>query len=264
MSRFSKLLPSLFVVWGVLSAAQLACKGTPPTQVIPVTQWIPVTQVISVPVAVTVPVTSVPATQPMPGVILFALPTNPNALNPVLGWEPGKLGNQYVLSQETNVLTLEAGPDTNQWASITTAPLISYRFRGNFEAEIKVVCDLRQRVQLAGLGVRSPEDKNSWVRIARTYDYFTGQTLLTFTDQRGESAGLNYVAYSDTTVYLKIAREDVRYTLSYSRDGNTWSILQGVFSFEIPAEAEIFLTTYSNQNPHGSLAQFSNFRVVQR
>ena len=205
-----------------------------------------------------------PTPTPYSGPIPFASPSDSNALNPIFGWQPGSSeASSYDLTLNESMLTLIAGPRTDQWGPTNTAPLVAYPISGNFEAQVKAIFSPVQDPQLAGLGVRSAQDQNTWLRITRTFDHATGQSVSIIGAQQGHGLRLNATPYSDDTVYLKIARRGSLFTLSYSTNDQNWIDLQKDYVFEMASDVELFITVFS-VNPHGITAQFSDFIVEPR
>jgi hypothetical protein len=105
-------------------------------------------------------------------VIPFAAPDDPEALNPIFGWQPGSsTASTYDLAIEPGVLTLIAGPGTNQWDNTDSGPLIAYPFEGDFEARVEVAFEPSgSEYKLAGLGVRSVNEHTTWLRVMSILD----------------------------------------------------------------------------------------------
>jgi regulation of enolase protein 1 (concanavalin A-like superfamily) len=154
---------------------------------------------------------------------------------------------------------LIAGSGTEQWQGSNSAPLILYPFKGNFEAEVKVVFSPTQNYQIAGLGVRSAIDNNAYLRISRVIG-LAGQGILMQSNTQGGGFHGGFSPYADDTVYLKIERRGSLFNFFYSVDGGNWVNLQKDYVFDMPAEVEIFLIAYSTNN-NGVIAQFSDFQV---
>ena len=172
-----------------------------------------------------------------------------------------KLANAYDLMVNPGMLTLIAGGWTEQWDKTYTAPLVVYPFEGNFEAQVKVMFAPVRNYQAAGLGVRPAQTQDTFLRIAR--HFHDGQGLGVSGIQQGKGFGYG-VSYTDDTAYLKIERQGMLFTFSYSTNENNWVVLQKNYVFEMPTEVEIFLVCKSATNNEGIIAQFSNFIVVKR
>lgn len=197
--------------------------------------------------------------------ISFSAPDNPEELNPVLGWQPGSSNvNSYDLAMEPGALTLIAGMGTDQWQNTDSAPLVIYPFEGDFDAQVRVMLSPSgNTAKVAGLGIRAPQNHNTWLRIVRAW-VDDGLTVRAQANQQGNSARLNFVTYSGDTTYLRIERNGPLFTLSYSENGSNWIALVQDHVFEMPDDVEIYLITFSTASNEGALAQFHDFSVSQR
>lgn len=193
------------------------------------------------------------------GVILFLSPDDPEALNEVFGWQPGgSEANSYDLTLNPGALTLVGGPNTDQWRTTNSAPVVTFPITGDFLAEVKVVFAPDENWQGAGIGVRDIGNP-TWLRIARQYN--NGNTVWVTGADDGSELRLAEAEYIANTVWLRVQRRGSVYTFSYSTNGSNWIDLEKDLVFELPDEVEIFLLTYSTANT-GIVAQFSDFRVV--
>jgi hypothetical protein len=201
---------------------------------------------------------------PSPGLILFHASNNPQALNPVLDWQRGEsYANTYDLTLYPGALALIAGPGTDQWQGRNSAPLILYPFEGNFETEVKVVLSPTEKYQMAGLGVRSAADKNTYLRITRLMDN-PGQGILMQSSIQSTGFRGSFSPYLDDIVYFKIERRGSLFNFHYSSSGRYWVNLQKDYVFNMPTEVEIFLVVYSTTSSRGIVAQFSDFQIVRK
>lgn len=207
--------------------------------------------------------TSVPPTPvPYSGVVVFSSADDPSKLNSVLGWQPGSSpANSYDLASQPGALTLIAGPGTDARGSTFSAPAIIYPFEGNFEAQVKVESQLAQCCQLVGLGVRSTQDHATWLRNTLTFD--DGHRITVAANRPEGNIYYKYEPYSGDVVYLKIERRGSVFNFSYSANGSNWVTLQKDYVFDLPADAEIFLYTYST-NRQGISAHFYDFAVFDK
>ena len=243
-----------------------------------------VTRLVEVPVEVTRIVTATPdpntvavATSGTPGVtgtseaeapiagenedgfISFASPGDPEALNEALGWQPGgSAANSYDLTLNPGVLTLIGGPNTDQWRTTNSAPVVTYPVAGDFLAEVKVVFEPDQNWQAAGIGIRSIGDP-TWLRIARQYN--NGNTVWATGADNGSEMRLSEVEYIGNTVWLRVQRRGSIYNLSYSSNGTNWVDLERNLVFELPEDVEVYLITYSTTDT-GAVAEFSEFKII--
>lgn len=111
--------------------------------------------------------TSTPSSLSSLSTIPFSSSDSPLKLDSDFGWQPGGSGanSSQLLSQ--NTLMIIAGADTDHWQGTDTAPLVSYRVRGNFDVRVKVEINPKRNFQLAGIGVRSTSDSNTFIRVSR-------------------------------------------------------------------------------------------------
>lgn len=210
-----------------------------------------------------------PTAQPLPEIIPFISPGNPGLLNPAFGWQPGNSStNAYDSTSFPNALTLIAGGNTGQWAEEDSQPILFYPIEGNFEAQVKVVFNPIWGHELATLGVRSPQNHNTWLRFGSVYAGFSQnsgpeQRMVLDIDDRGKGAKIKTSPYPADTVYLKIRRQGSIFDFYYSADGVNWTALQTGYIAEMPANTEIFLTVGS-WGEGGALAKFYEFKVLRQ
>lgn len=207
-----------------------------------------------------------PTDTPSSGLIPFASPDNLQILNPTLGWQPdGSTANDYDLESYPAGLAIIAAPRTNQWGTLDTAPLITFPFQGDFEAQVKAVCHPVPFFQLCGLGVRSTQSHSTWLRISKdSTDIGSSPIIWATANQQGVPIQLNRAPYADDTVYLKILRKQSLFNLLYSLNGNNWVTLQSDYLFEISDAIEVFLIVYSDFTNDGFIAQFYDFSVFSK
>ena len=74
-----------------------------------------------------------------------------------------------------------------------------YRFSGDFEAQVRLSFNPTRCCQRAGLGIRSSQNPDNWIRIIRR----EAQALEI---QASDNNFLDTVSYSDEMVYFKIER----------------------------------------------------------
>jgi len=204
-----------------------------------------------------------PTPTPVSGSIPFGAPDDPLSLNPILGWQPGaSIASRYDLGLDPGALTLIAGPNTDQWKLVDTAPMILLAARGDLEAQVKVVFGPERNYEFVGLGVRSAEDNTTWVRLGR--GYYNGQSVGFTMMQRGKVLRDGVSPYSNDTVYFKIERRASLFALSYSVDGNNWVFLTKDSVIEVTDEVQIYLYAFSSErNDLGVVARFYDFAVIQ-
>lgn len=191
----------------------------------------------------------------------FASGSDPNQFSPVWKWYRGKSSSGiFTIDTEKNELTLLADTQTDQKDKDTTAPVLAYPFSGNFVVQARLnfqkLADSPD--QIAALGVRDPANPNQWIRIERT----GGDTIQVSVDQNGTSSVVQSVAYSgEEEVLLRIERRSGRFSLFYSVNGDTWLPVAQDYSFDLPEEVEIYLTTTWPYPSGAASARFSEFTV---
>jgi hypothetical protein len=198
------------------------------------------------------------------GLISFASQSDSSILNPIFKWQAGgSAGSSYDLTIHPGTLAIAADGKTVQWGETNTAPIMLLPIRGNFDTSVGLVFNPQYHDQVAGLGVRSSENKNTYLRIIRFTGFPSGNGIVVQSVNDGEPSGGSYVNYKGNQVYLKIQRQGTIFNLSYSADGSSWDSLDKDFVFGLPSEVEIFLMVYSTDN-HGIVGQFSNFEVSSK
>ena len=206
--------------------------------------------------------------------IRFQSPTDPKLLNSGFSqrnFGPGYSGNQYEILQDGQKLRITSGPKTNQWVdgptAVDTAPLVTYKVRGDFDARVKLTCNPTTWIQFAGFGVRDPADLKTWLRITmNSAEYFTPRQLWFSGFEKGTMPWENI--WQDLpqalTLYLRITRESDRFWARWSNDGNTWIDLtpgpDGEL-FRLPRDAELYFVVYSDANASAFSAVFEDFIV---
>ena len=198
-------------------------------------------------------------------IISFVSSENPKALNPALKWYAGSSAvSKYILSSDPGALTLVAGPRTDLWAQIDSAPLILYSCQGDFVARVTVKANPSTPVQFAGIGVRSADSPNTWLRIARQAGWNKAQLISTIANRQGTGVVLNDVFYLDEIAYLKIERRENNFTLSYSSNGNDWLPIKTDYLLEMSENIEVFLVAISAQNNKEFSETFYDFAVIRQ
>lgn len=199
------------------------------------------------------------ATLTVPEGFRFSSPTDAQALNPVLSWQPGASPvSSYVLDPDKNELKLVAGPSS--WPAF---PMIMYPCQGDFSVQIKVSSNLTVAYQNAGLAVRPagvqissgtglvPEN---WI-LASKYQGDRGATVLC-----GNSVHQTEAPYSGDPAYVRIERRGSLFSCFYSASGTNWVTLQDEKVFPLPQKIDIALFGYST-NADGVVARFSEFML---
>jgi regulation of enolase protein 1 (concanavalin A-like superfamily) len=195
------------------------------------------------------------------GMVPFADSNNPNQLNSLLGWQPGgSSASGYDLTLNPAWLTVITGKETDQVQGTDTAPLILYKYAGNFEATVKVEFVSIICCQHAGIGVRSIQDHTTWLRIAK-HEY---NGMRAAANQAGTVFWLNYAPYANSIIHFKIERRNSIFNMYYSDNGVNWVTIQKDYIFELPDEVEIYLLVLSAHNNEGIVAKFSDFTVIPK
>jgi len=177
--------------------------------------------------------------------------------NPALKWHQGESKtNSYELGQRPLVIT--AGSWTNQYSNVSTAPMVMYPVRGDFDARVMLVFHPTED-QYAGIGIRSTVNSYTWLRVTRARD---GKDVLVYsTNDNGQFAYGDQVEYSSDIVYLRIVRQGALFQLSCSPGGNAWNPI-GEPEMEFPDEVEIYFLALSASSDI-AVARFQGFEVIQ-
>jgi regulation of enolase protein 1 (concanavalin A-like superfamily) len=200
-------------------------------------------------------------------IVNFGSTRNLNVLNSDFKWnQGGSPSSKYIISQ-SNAIQIVADGGTDHWQGNYSAPLIAYQVKGNFEAQVKVLFDPTSPVQAAGLGIRSSQSADTFVRMALASDpNYNGKSISVGENVGGLGKRLGFTPYRDNTTWMRMTRQNSNLTLSYSKDGKTWVDMVSDYPFELPAEAEVFLyafSVYNNQNVVATFYDFALARPVQ-
>jgi regulation of enolase protein 1 (concanavalin A-like superfamily) len=159
-------------------------------------------------------------------------------------------------------LEIVGSKGTDHWEGKYSAPLIIYPTKENFEAQVKMLFDPISNIQAAGLGVRSSVESNTFIRIALGLDpSYGGKRVSVGANTKGVGERLGSSVYTDEIIWMKIKRQDDVITLSYSRNGQTWTSVVENYVFAMPTESEVFLYTFSVFNDQSTKARFYDFTV---
>jgi regulation of enolase protein 1 (concanavalin A-like superfamily) len=187
---------------------------------------------------------------------------DPHVLNPVLTCDlGGSQDSSCTLSKNNDSLILRAGGHTilaKEKGNNELAPVISLPVSGDFIAQVKIVFQPGPICcKHAGLGVRSADDINSWIRISRDHaDTIQLDGLL-----RGHTTNSSAPNYTSDRVWFKIERRGELFTLSYSADGVNWTPLRKDYEFLLSEDAQIFLFAHSAYQQDIVSAEFSDLSV---
>jgi regulation of enolase protein 1 (concanavalin A-like superfamily) len=199
----------------------------------------------------------------LPGSVSFEALDNQNTLNPEFTWYPGtSSANAYSLSRSPGALTIIAGPKTDQWMNDNSAPLMLYPIEGDFVVQVKVAFFPKRHVQGAGIGLRTRQTPNTFVRIKR--EFHNGeQKIAVNANQNGEPIDLGSTPYSGDVVYFKIERIGSLCSLSYSPDKNKWILLKENFAFT-SQEIELYFIALSTDENDEVVAVFSELQIISQ
>jgi len=190
--------------------------------------------------------------------IPFSSPDDPIELDENWSWSPGPSeSSAYRISQDTGVLTLIAGPGTNLWKNENSAPRIEYPVTGDFQVQVRLDLDPREKWQGAGLAIQSKTDPGTWVTVRRGC---CGQSINFAQTHDNRSEGVTTIPYAKTTTYLKMIREGELLSIAVSENGVNWIDLRTAHVFSLPDEVYILLYVYSTTG-HGITADFSELRI---
>jgi regulation of enolase protein 1 (concanavalin A-like superfamily) len=188
-------------------------------------------------------------------------PENPNGLAQGWRWFPGPSeSSDYRLEQNDNLMLI-AGPTTDMWGNVLTAPYVEREISGAFQAQVRLDFDPTERWQVAGLGLRSLSSPGDWVVIRRLSSGGNGQYLEVAQTSGNNSEAVATVPYAKTTVYLRIQRAGEKLIFSASENSINWIDLESELVFTMTDKVELFLFVYSTSN-HGILAQFSDVQIA--
>ncbi|MCS7061464.1 MAG: DUF1349 domain-containing protein [Anaerolineae bacterium] len=190
----------------------------------------------------------------------FADPANPMALSGLWKWAAGDAPeNRYRISGDGAEVTLISGGQTNFWERVHTAPQLSLPLQGDFEVEVRLDFDPRERWQVGGLAIRSQEDPLSWIGLRRFSDG-NGQIFEIIRNQKGAPTQLFWMPYSRTTIFFRIIRREELWSFALSENGENWLTVRANELFALPDRVEAVLHLYST-TPNGTLGRFSQFTV---
>lgn len=140
--------------------------------------------------------------------------------------------------------------------------------QGNFEAQVKVVFYPRWGHELVALGVRSSQDRTTWLRLGGVYAAFTDGSAPEYhvvleVDDQGRSGRIKTYPSPTSAVHVKIERQGSVFNFFYSADGVNWTALITGYVAAMPVNVEIFLTVGS-WGPNGISAEFHDLTVLRK
>jgi regulation of enolase protein 1 (concanavalin A-like superfamily) len=193
--------------------------------------------------------------------ILFSSSNSSLKLDSNFGWQPGgSEANSYQLLSQ-NALILIAGAETDYWQGTDSAPLISYRVRGDFDVRVQVEISPRKNFQLAGIGVRSISDSNTFVRVSR---HKLGDQHSVGVGANRQGIGipaLGNANYAKSQIFLRVVRQGSSFDLYYSDNNTNWVALTKDFVIGMSDEAEVYLFVISVDKQEGIKATFSDLEI---
>lgn len=190
--------------------------------------------------------------------IPFVSSSNLTSLADGWRWFPGSSESSNYRLSETGALKIIAGPGTGLWGGTNTAPQVEYSLSGNFEVQVKVDFNPTERDHIAGIGLRSSENPNTWIALRRANYWDQRVDILRVQD--GQNQEITHIAYGKTTIYLRIKRLDEQLSFAVSENGTNWINIKTDYTFVLPHDVQAFLFVLSTTS-NGTLAEFSDLRV---
>ncbi len=190
--------------------------------------------------------------------LIFASGSDAASLSPIWKWYQGRSSSWlYNIDVVNNMLTLIADTNTEQQGEVTTAPVLAYEYEGDFTAQVLLDFSPLSDKHGAGFGIRAPADLTQWVRIT-----WVGANLeLTVNDGENNSTRTTLSYLDEQQVYLEIARNRSIISVSYSVNGDDWSLIEEIQGVALPDRIEIYLTTFWAEERGAGVARFSKFSV---
>jgi regulation of enolase protein 1 (concanavalin A-like superfamily) len=182
--------------------------------------------------------------------------------NPPFQWDKHNVNNDFHINPETNILTLTAAPKTDMRRDGSSAAIVSLPRNGDFQTQVTLEVTPTSGVQLAGIGIRERENRNRWVRLVRQMNSEIDQMVnASFVGEEVPDENCCFTnSYTESKIYLRIAREGRKVSCSYSSNGDDWVNLPSR-EFPLSNEVEIFLLALSTNNDRILPAQFSDFGI---
>jgi regulation of enolase protein 1 (concanavalin A-like superfamily) len=211
------------------------------------------------------PVPPAATAAPSDNLIPFFDSASPGQLDPRWLWLPGSSPVSAIQpGSDLYELTILAGADTDQWQQNNTAPLLTLPVEGSFSAVVRVAFSPVVTVQHAGIGLRSSEQDDSWIRITRTYheqiDGFNGVFLME--NRQGTSERLASAPFTETSFFLRIDRMETSAAFFYSSDGISWVPLGEGRPIPFTGPLEIYLVVYSTDDEQTAQAVFRELSIT--
>jgi regulation of enolase protein 1 (concanavalin A-like superfamily) len=166
----------------------------------------------------------------------------------------GRTDNSIGVDYVKEELTINVGPNTSQWTSDNSAPVLSFLTDQDFQMTVNFIFSPKVDFQHAGIGLFDSND-NNWIRMSRAYDSHALETDLDLADSlyvmdNDDIEGVKkykHVNYIDSKVYMRMTKEGEVVTFEYSRDGIKWEKLDEVEKPELSRETNVYLFGYSTE-----------------
>ena len=193
---------------------------------------------------------------PQRGRIAFA--TNGSLSSAFVFHQNRSFYSQYKVDQTTNTLVITAGPRTDQHETDVSAPLVTLPVAGDFDATVHAEVRFLGPFccQHVGIGVRSPADPTTWIRITRDHD-----KKLTVNGNHGEAHITTHNIITASSLDLHIQRNGNRFSFFYRESGTPWMSFGEPLKFDLSHDAELFLVVYSAHNDQTSAGAFRDLVV---
>jgi regulation of enolase protein 1 (concanavalin A-like superfamily) len=189
------------------------------------------------------------------GSIHFADPNDPTKLASHWSWHPGGSRASAYALKEDGTLRLIVGPGTDQWENNDSAPYISYKVSGDFEAEVKLRMVASSDWEVGGIGIMSTQDPKTWIRIVFALDnkvYF---------NRNGRHIAID--PYPSKDIYLRIVRQGTLISSYYSATAENWQPLKEDYVFSLPEEVRVYLLGFT-QHEEGDILEFQDLKISFR
>ncbi len=163
-------------------------------------------------------------------------------------------GNEFVIDEVREEMTINADAQTSQWTNDDTAPTLSFLTDKDFDVIVEYIFDPSVDFQHAGIGLVDTND-NNWIRASRAYDSHALETDLDIADsmyvmEKTDADGVvKYIHqnFIDSRVFLRMTKEDDLVVFDYSRDGIDWQNIDQVQKENLSSETEVYLFVYSTE-----------------
>jgi serine/threonine protein kinase len=176
-------------------------------------------------------------------------------LNAAMKWDRGgSTSNKYGFY--TGKMYITSAPKMNEWGETTTAPVVLYKYSGDFDAQVLLEFAPQSGV-FAGMGARRTNDDEWWVRAGRIQD-----ALVVDVGLGGSSSKVKSVSFKANQVYLKMAKRGDWFYFYYGSDGKVWQYLHS-HKMTQSSSVYVYFTTFS-WGSSTMTGWFSDFRIASR